>query len=95
MTNEDKIKKLKLTHEQQKAFNRMKKALDDFKKAGGVLVGSNDFQYALNGFNFMGAHDHYSNNCEKNYISLDDADMDSIQIKDPFNDAPPYIEVKA
>lgn len=93
MTEQEIRDKLKLTKEQEKAFVRMKRALRDFENAGGRLVGSNEFQYAMNGEYFVDAHDSENSKLE-NYISLDDAELDSIRIQDPFNDASPYIEVR-
>lgn len=93
--NEDEMRdKLKLTPDQKRAFNSLKRSLKDFESLGGVLVGSNEFQYALNGVNFVDAHDYYQNDLEENYIRLCDADLESIIIRDPFNDAEPYIEVR-
>ena len=93
MTNEEMIEKLKLTTDQKKAFNRLKKALKDFESVGGVLVGNNDQQYALNGCNYVNAYDSYNHGDSENRILIDDAELDYVKIPDSFSDSSPYIEV--
>ncbi|CCH57721.1 hypothetical protein A323_gp13 [Acinetobacter phage AP22] len=95
MTHDEMIEKLKLTPEQQKAFNRMKKALKDFEKAGGMLLGNNDCQYALNGKNVAGHEDYYKHEADENIsIRLDDTENEYLNISDPYNDASPWVIVK-
>ncbi|WNA15527.1 hypothetical protein [Acinetobacter phage HFM1] len=95
MTHDEMIEKLKLTPEQQKAFNRMKKALKDFEKAGGMLLGSNDSQYALNGKNVAGHEDGYSYGIdESTSIKIDDTENEYLNILDPYNDVSPWVIVK-
>lgn len=94
MNKDQMIDKLSLTPEQQKAFNRFKKALKDFEKAGGMLLGSNDQQYALNGRNVEGHEDYYEHHPdESKSIRLDEALLDCVHIRDPYNDASPWVIV--
>lgn len=89
---EEKIEKLKLTQDQQKAFNRLKRALKDFEKAGGLIVGSNEFQYAMNGYNVYSHCDSYEQTPDKELsIKVDDANLDCVVILDPYCDASPWI----
>ncbi|WP_312969039.1 hypothetical protein [Acinetobacter gerneri] len=93
MTEDEKINAVKLTPEQQKAFNRMKKAYADFQKLGGILVGHNEFQHALNGLRVSECVDDYLNtpSDESNAIKLDEIESESLVIEDPFIDASPWV----
>ena len=93
MTEQEMIDKLRLTADQKRAFNRLKKALKDFEDAGGILVGNNEFQYAMNGQYFICSHDSYENDKLENYIELDGAGLDYVIIRDSYSDSAPYIEV--
>lgn len=96
MTEDEKINAVKLTPEQQKAFNRMKKAYADFQKLGGILVGNNDSQHALNGLRVSKCVDYYSNHPSdrSNIIALDETRTEYLKINDPFNDASPLVILK-
>ncbi|WP_236452258.1 hypothetical protein, partial [Escherichia coli] len=66
----------------------------DFEKAGGILIGNNDSQYALNGKNVAGHEDYYGHNPdESTNIQLDETECDYMKIRDPYNDASPWIIV--
>lgn len=93
MKEDEKINAVKLTAEQQKAFNRMKRAYADFEKFGGVLVGHNEFQHALNGLNIYQCVDGYEDepNDKSNAIRLDETESDSLCIRDPFIDVSPWV----
>lgn len=94
MDKDEIIDKLKLTPEQLKAFKRMKRALSDFEKLGGKLIGNNDLQYALNRKYFVEACDSYSNIPNAPHILLDEAKLHSLVINDPYSDSPPYVVVR-
>lgn len=95
MTEQDMIDKLKLTPEQLSSFKRMQKALKEFEKAGGKLIGSNDFNYAVNGKYVLDVKDSYLNSIDKsNSIYLSDTSAPSIHISEPYVDSSPFIVVK-
>lgn len=89
------INALELTPKQKEAFQRFKLALKDFRKAGGMLIGSNDCQYAVNGRNVIKHCDSYSNYpAEGTAILLEDSGCDSAKIGDPYSDASPWVVVR-
>ena len=94
MTEQDIIDKLKLTPEQLSAFKRMQKALKEFEKAGGQLIGVNDYYYAVNGKKVIEVRDSYLNSANKSSILVEDTEAPNIHISNPFIDSSPFIVVK-
>lgn len=89
LSSEAKIKALELTDIQEKAFNKLRKALAECGKSGIKFIGMEEFHYAFNGNNLES---------DRDYIWRDELADDEVDFRDVEN-APsivmlePYVNV--